>query len=323
MNIKIYDEKMNLTAIIGGRFVSCLWSEGYNTVQPFTLELQDTESVRGKIRQDGFVTRDDRKTAMVIRSVNFSDGKIVISGKEEKQLIDDTVFIGTISEGAMLDDALYHAYSESNPVPLVSVRKSGIDIKTASQMSNKTMLELYTQFCKETEVGFRGVKSDGGIAVELYKPEPNPNLIFSQKFGNMKLEKIMFGNEGFKNYAIVLGEGEGSARRRVDVDLSGDDRPREMVVDARDLQKEESESNSAYLARLRERGVEKLIEKKRVFEVAISPGAGDFGVRYDLGDVLTIPLPEYGLKFNARVTRFTQKCQNNKTTTTVEVGLIL
>ena len=42
----------------------------------------------------------------------------------------------------------------------------------------------------------------------------------------------------WKNYAIVLGEGEGADRVRQDVDLTGADELRELYVDARDLQTE-------------------------------------------------------------------------------------
>ena len=55
---------------------------------------------------------------------------------------------------------------------------------------------------------------------------------------------------------------------------------------------------------------------------AFSPYAKDFGVKYDLGDILTVYLTDYGLTLQSRISRFTQKSQNNKIETTIEVGQI-
>ena len=46
----------------------------------------------------------------------------------------------------------------------------------------------------------------------------------------------------------------------------------------------------------------------------------DFGIKYDLGDIVTMIIPEYELKFLARIVRITQKAQNNQTQTTIEIG---
>ena len=46
-----------------------MWSEGYNTTQPFTLELLATAEYKQKVKPDCYVGRDDRKTLMVIKTV--------------------------------------------------------------------------------------------------------------------------------------------------------------------------------------------------------------------------------------------------------------
>jgi hypothetical protein len=48
--------------------------------------------------------------------------------------------------------------------------------------------------------------------------------------------RLLRDDTGWKNYAVVLGEGEGAARVRADVDLTGTDERKELYVDARDLQ---------------------------------------------------------------------------------------
>lgn len=60
LSLNLYDRDMNRISIIGGRFVSCMWSEGYNTVQPFTMELMATDEYKKKVKEDCYVGRDDR-----------------------------------------------------------------------------------------------------------------------------------------------------------------------------------------------------------------------------------------------------------------------
>ena len=86
---------------------------------------------------------------------------------------------------------------------------------------------------------------------------------------------------------------------------------------------DDGETAEDYLKRLQSRGIEKLLECQSVFSCSFIPSEKDFGNKYDLGDILTVNLSEYGLKLKARVSKFSQKSQSNKTETTVEVGKIV
>lgn len=322
MNLNLYDQDLNRIAIIGSRFVSCLWAEGYNTVQPFSLELQETDEYRRKVRPDCYVGRDDRKTLMVIKTVQIKDGKITASGAQAQRVLKDVNFIGSISKDSVICQAVKSAYDAGSKYRAVEFSSGTLPDTYGSQISNKSITELCETMCQSADVGFRAVRGDHQILIEFYRPEENPNLVYSEKYGNLIIKSVTLSTANEKNYAVVLGAGEEESRVRVDVDMAGENDRREMIVDARDLQPEEGETDEAYRERLRVRGMEKLLEKQRTWECAFSPIAKDFGTRFDLGDILTIPLPDYGLRLQARVAKFTQKSQNNKTTTTIEVGEI-
>ena len=322
MNLNLYDRDMNRIAIIGTRFVSCYWAEGYNTVQPFTLELRETDEYKKKVRPDCYVGRDDRKTLMVIKTVQVTEGKIVASGFQAARVLDDSAFVGTIPSGSRIDASIRSAYNAGTKYHLVEFADSGLQAAYDSQISNKSILELCTTMCQSGDVGFRAIRGPGNILVEFYKPEPDPNLVLSEKFGSLILKSLTLSTGNLKNYAIVLGQGEEENRVRVDADLTGGTDRRELIVDARDLQMEDGEAEDSYRQRLRARGIKQLLSRTRTWECAFVPIARDFGTRYDLGDILTVPLPEYGMRLQARVARFTQKAQNNKTDTTIEVGEI-
>ena len=96
-----------------------------------------------------------------------------------------------------------------------------------------------------------------------------------------------------------------------------------MVVDATRISREKEDTDSTFLAKISAFGLEELNKHTDIFVCSFTPNANDFGNKYDLGDVLTVYLTEYGMKLQARVKKFTQKSQNNKVETTVEVGQII
>lgn len=322
MRLNLYDTELNRIAIIDERFVSCFWSEGYNTVEDFSLELQATDEYRKKVRPDFYVGRTDRKTLMVIKTVEILDDRIIATGKQAARVLDDVPFVGTISSGSSIPKAVSAAYLASMQFPHVVVSSDGPDIKFSNQISHKSFMELCRIMCQSEDVGFRTVKRGSDLVVEFYMPEANPNLVFSERYGNLDFKGFVRSTANKKNYAVVLGAGEGTSRRRVNVDISGGEQIRAIIVDAKDLQPEDGETDEDYNARLYARGVEKLLQHAGAFDCLFSASAADFGKKYDLGDIITVLLPKYGVKLNARVSRFTQISQENMTDTTVEVGQI-
>ncbi len=322
MKLNLYDENLKRVSIIGSSFISCLWSEGYNSTQDFTIELNNLSEYRQKLRPDMYIGRDDRKQVMVIKSVEINPKTIVASGKQATRILDDVNFVGTIQENAVIDNAIISAYNKSDKFEGLEFENSGLTERYSGQISNKSFLELCQIMCSEADIGLKVVRTSDRLVAKLYKPQKNERNIISDKFGNAKLDNFIFSTENLKNYATVLGEGEGETRTRVDVDLSNGERKRQMIVDARDLRIEDEETHESYISRLRARGVEKLFEQEKTWECTFSPLEKDFGIKYDLGDILTVIFPDYKLKMETRIERFTQKAQANKVETSVEVGKI-
>lgn len=322
MKLNLYDRSLKRIAVIESRYVSCMWSEGYNSTQPFTMELQASDEYKQKVQPDCYVGRDDRKTMMVIKTVKVKDGRIVASGKQASRCLDDVAFEGTIPAGRLLGDSIKGAYDSSHGYEGFEVAASDLPVVYDHQISNKSIMNLLETMCQDTDTGFRVVRASRRLRVEFYRPEQNLKLKLAQSYGNMRVDEVTLSTENKKNYAIVLGEGEGDARSRVYVDLSSGEQRRSMFVDARDILREEGESDDSYNARLYARGVEQLLTKQGTWECALTPLAAEFGNRYDLGDIVTVLLPDYGMKIQSRIQRFTQQSQNNKIDTIVEVGNI-
>ena len=320
MNLNLYDRDLNRISIIGTNYKSCLWNEGYNSTEPFTLELGDSDEYKKKFKKDYYIGRDDRPTLMVIKNIVFNPRSIVVSGFQASRVLDDVAFIGTIEENANIDDAVYEAYNNSTRYHNLEMEKSGLSEEYPGQLSNKSILSLLETMCEKSDCGFHTIRRGKSIITKLYKPEQNENLVFSQEFGNLKLSNIKIYTEKEKNFAFVLGEEQAEERKVVTVDLTDGEPRKEVIIDARDVQRLEDETDADYETRLMARGLEKLLEMSETFAVTFTPNASDFGKRYDLGDVLTVRLADYGLSLTARVVRFSQKAQENLVETTVEVG---
>ena len=50
---------------------------------------------------------------MVIKTVEFRDGRIIASGKQATAVLDDVAMIGTIQAGVNIDTAIKNAYNDS------------------------------------------------------------------------------------------------------------------------------------------------------------------------------------------------------------------
>lgn len=322
MKLNLYDKNLNRIAVIGSRYISCMWSEGYNSTQQFIMELQESDEYKEKVQTDCYVGRDDRKTMMVIKTVKVLSGRIIASGKQAHRCLDDVAFEGTIPAGILVGDAIKGAYDKSDGYPPFHFELSDLPVTYEHQISNKSILNLLETMCQDTDTGFRTIRDGKSLLVELYRPEINYKLKLAEKYGNMRVDEITLSTENKKNFAIVLGNGEGEDRDRVYVDLRSGDQKRAMFVDARDIVRKESESDESYFARLYAKGVEQLLTKKGTWECALTPLGSEFGVRYDLGDIITVLLPDYGMNIQARIQRFTQRSQKNKIDTIVEVGNI-
>lgn len=322
MKIKIYDTELNRTAIIGDRFISCYWVEGFNTTGQFTLELQDQSEYRKAIKEDYFVGRTDREALMIVTAVEIKGGKIIASGKTADKALNDCAMMSKIKPYDPIDKTLKSLYYYSNKVPNLEYAGTDIGILANMQRSNKDFQTVSLELAQHNNIGFK-VRKNGNTAEALFYLPNAKNAVFATKYGNLSLDRVYFSNENYKNYAIVLGEGEGENRKRVDVYTSVGNRVRQIIVDARNEQREEGETDEEYSQRLRGVGLSKLLETSKVSAVEISVPTEDFGKAYDLGDEVTVLLQDYGIKFKTNIARFSQKEQKNKITTKIEVGDII
>ena len=140
--------------------------------------------------------------------------------------------------------------------------------------------------------------------------EVNPHIIFSDRYNNL-LSFTYFTDTSFKkNYAYVLGKGEGEKRKRTTyfegTEPSSLERY-EVYVDAKDISNEEQEngetkplSEEEYSELLKEKGKQSLvpITMKSESQIAVQSTQFQYGVDYFVGDFVTVEHHRFGIRQN-------------------------
>lgn len=322
MKLNVYNANLERILIIEDHFVSSYWSEGYNTVGKFTLELIASKEYREKIKPEFFVGRTDRKSLMVIKSVKESDGKIVASGSQAHKILEDVGFIGTIEKGVNIDTAIKNAYNNSNKLPYVTVKGNGTNELTTQKLGRGQLLDIALDLCSQCDVGIKSEKDGESVSVSFYKPEKKENLVFSELFGNATIDSTLKSTEGYKNAVICFYSTLSGEEKYVELDRSNGENKRLLIAES-NIQWEESDTEETYEEKVLGYCNTLLIENNKIFDCVFTPIAKDFGTRYDLGDILTVLLPDGAGKIEARIVKFTEKNQNNKTQFKIDVGNII
>lgn len=135
------------------------------------------------------------------------------------------------------------------------------------------------------------------------QPEGNdlPYVVFSPNFDNIINTNYLDSISGMKNVTLVLGEGDGTTRKRLIVGKEAGLQRRELYTDARDLQKRDY--GSQYTLALKQRGIENLYDNSRMtsYEGEVEPLLSFvYGRDFFMGDTVQIS-NEYGISGKARI----------------------
>ncbi len=128
-----------------------------------------------------------------------------------------------------------------------------------------------------------------------------PYVVFSPNFDNIINTNYLDSISGMKNVTLVLGEGDGTTRKRLIVGKEAGLQRRELYTDARDLQKRDY--GSQYTLALKQRGIENLYDNSRMtsYEGEVEPLLSFvYGRDFFMGDTIQIS-NEYGISGKARI----------------------
>lgn len=219
------------------------------------------------------------------------------------------------------DTLISHFYPQSFSDKQYTMQVTGTDLCT----------EFYA-LLKIQEASFRvvyvAVNDSKYLDAVVFKGnDVSQNVIFSEKLGDVATYSIMTDDSNYKNAAIIQGQiNTDGTRETVDVSIieQANIKTRYLYVDARDLQKVAGETEPHYIARLEQRGYDKLREHKEIIDVSVElkDNRYRYGLDFDLGDVVTVQIESVGMNFKARIVQIEETVQNGVVERKLSIGNI-
>lgn len=348
MRIIIFDKNFQTIGAIQV-FNTLMWYRRYYS--PGIFELHVPAEYFDLINGGRYLYRNDRTELGVIREANFT--------REEKGK--KTAYCkGFFAEHLLNNNVIYPAFNRTgtpevlarnvvdqyiiNPadtdrknrhIQLGAAKGGGTSI-TLQNTGDNVGDRLYDML-KTQEMSQRLTFDYLGnmLAYEVWKgldrrdtQTENSWAIFSDSFRNIKNAQYNRDESDYKNYAYVAGEGEGSDRKIVEVDIreSPDEERREIWVDARDLQQHSDDADYTdlqYKDLLFQRGLEKLADYAVVETVDsdIDPAANlVYGTDFDLGDLCTYRYSDVNIECSKRITEIQEVLEGPRRTLSVIFG---
>ena len=339
-NMTVLNDKLNISLeAVCDSFSSLLWDieyykcgafEVYIAASPRNIEIFQTGRIVGR--------DDDKEHFGLIESVELEtdaeDGDyLIIKGRFlmcllERRIIYPTFnFTKLVSYSQIIMNVVqYNACTSGiRKIPgLVVGCSSGTfwDTETKLQVSYDNLMEWVYTICEKIggTANIRLSKTNNEHYEMIFElsqgtdrsilQEINPHIIFSDRYNNLLSFTYFTDTSVKKNYAYVLGKGEGEKRKRTTyfegAEPSSLERY-EVYVDAKDISNEEQEngetkplSEEEYSELLKEKGKQNLVSTKTKSEsqIAVQSTQFQYGVDYFVGDFVTVEHHRFGIRQN-------------------------
>lgn len=334
--VVVYNKELQRLGVIDV-FRSLIWMRKYYECGTFEIHAPLNEqnlrlltegnilSKREYQNKNGEIQKLTSKESGIVEDITIDDvmNEITAKGRFLSSIMDRRAITTVINFNGTTEDGMRKLVQSVTKMPFVQLgERKGFEEKIQFQVSYK---ELYTYMCKLSKYSNMGftIRADFKEKVfyfEVYKgvdrsetQRERSQVIFSEIHKNLNGVTYVFNNQNTKTCAIVAGEGEGTERTLVTVGGGNGWDLREVIVDARDVQKDDDMTDEEYALLLEQKGYEKLAEYGVVeaMEAQTQPFV-NFTYRedYDLGDIVTVKKKKWGIEKNKRITEIQEIYEN-------------
>ncbi len=348
MQFFIFDPKFQILGSIKV-FNTLLWYRRYYS--PGIFEFHVPAKYFDLLNTGKYLYRNDRTELGVIREVNFTRGnkgeqRAYCKGYFAEHLLNNNVIHPTFNRTGTPEVLARGVIRQYIINPADATRKiqnirlgqlQGYGTSITLQNTGDNVGERLYDMLKTQEMSQRLVFDylENTLTYEVWKgldrrdtQTENSWAVFSDSFRNIKNAQYDRDESDYKNVAYVAGEGEGTARKVVEVDIrqSPDEERRELWVDARDLQQHSDNANytdAQYHDLLFQRGLEKLADYDAIEKIDsdVDPNANlIYGTDFDLGDLCTYRYSDVNIECSKRITEIQEVLEGSKRTLSVIFG---
>ena len=253
MELYIYNPHIELQGVIDS-YSSLRWRRRYFEPGEFELHCAATVENIALLTESNIVHRLDRKEVGIIEGIKIessdSNGdEITATGRMGSSMLGSRIITPAINFSGTVENAMRKLVSDNaiTARPIFGLALGAIGSFTPTcdfQVTYKTVMSAVNALSTASGLGFR-VRLDvpnRQLVFEVYDgvnrtvgQSDRPYVLFDDDFCNIGSPTYTLNNTGYSNYAIVGGEGDGTARTIVEVDQTGGGPRRELWVDAKDL----------------------------------------------------------------------------------------
>lgn len=341
MDIYVLDQSLNLTAVIDD-YESVIWTKRYFTYGDFELMVAATPDILNLLQVGTYLVREqdcgvgEYHNVMIISNREIqSDAEngdnLIVTGYCLKSLLARRVIVNQTMLSGTVEACIQQLINENIISPTDSSRAIsnfilGTDTLSTSesmrmQITGKNLAEAVSEICATYGYGYDVYISGSNFVFYLYEgtdrsfdQNTNPHVVFSTEFDNLLSSNYKENRDNYANVAIVAGEGQGTARKKVTVGTATGLNRYELWVDDRNVSSNDGEiSDAEYTALLTQGGEEKLSETTVTtsFEGEILDNANYvLGQDYFLGDLVQIE-NDYGISSAARIIELIESLDEN------------
>lgn len=335
MDFLVLDENLQTSSVLDS-YESIIWTDRYNQCGDFEIYTSMNYTMLNQIRQDYYLWSRDSEHTMVIEDIEIKtdvdDGNtLVIVGRSLESILDrrivwkQTILSGNFQNGIkkLLDENVISPSDTNRKIDnfifVESTDEAITSLTIDAQYTGENLYEVICDACASKDIGFKvTLTEDLKFAFQLYAGANrsydqivNPHVVFSPAFENIINSNYLESKKTLKTVTLVAGEGEGSDRKTVSVEISSGGGSglsrRELYTDARDISTTTEDgtiSDTEYNAQLTQRGNEKLAENTitKSFEGEMeTTKMFKYGEDFFMGDIVQI-VNEFGIESKARVT---------------------
>lgn len=332
MEIRIYNRDMEFQGIIENQR-SLLWNRQYYEAGEFELHCPITPYNVSLLKVGNLVWKRGAVDAGIVEALHIEEdadsNELVASGRFLPAYLDKRLIKMQINFGGTAEIGMKTLVANSGLFPSIIKNQLtvGYEETIRFQVTYKNVLSSIMKAAKYSQLGFR-IRPDFTAKTktfEVYKgldrsmgQTDRARVIFSEGYSNINKAVYEENEQVYCNVCYVGGRGEGDERTYVvvgDTDATGLDR-REVFVSGSDINPDNL-TEQEYTETLEQRGRDKLAEmaKYNSFECeAIPYGNFEYGVDYDLGDIVTVKKESWDIGENLRLVGVTEVYENGTRT---------
>ncbi len=317
-------------------YESIIWVERYYAYGDFELYLPASKEAIELLKLDYYISIPTSNRLMIIESRKITSSTdsgdyFTVTGRSLESLLTRRVVWDEITFSGNLQDAFETLLTQNFINPSIVDRKIDrlkfvrntsdwriTSLSLNAKYAGDSIYTIMSEVCDNFKIGFKiELDSDNKFAFSLYKGNDHsysqdqyPYVVFSKNFDNLISSEYSEESTNFKNVARIGGEIPDAATRKYTStgEAKGMDR-REVFVDASNISSKDGEeeiSENVYLQKLKNKGVEELVNYASVRAIDAEVDSSMMYVAdrdYFLGDEVQV-IDQYNVDTRARITEY-------------------